>query len=101
VTEAERVWGAYIDAWNTDDIDAIVEVVAEQFVYGLSPGCLTVGSTSVFSVHIGIVARVMPATSLDARCSIPWPTGWARRVLRFTRTSMSRDYSSVTSPQSV
>jgi len=37
VTEAERVWGVYIDAWNTHDIDAIVEVVAEQLVYDERP----------------------------------------------------------------
>ena len=33
MTEAERLWSAYIDAWNSHDIDAIVAAVDEQFVY--------------------------------------------------------------------
>jgi hypothetical protein len=37
VTDAERVWGAYIDAWNTHDLNAIVAVVAEQFLYDERP----------------------------------------------------------------
>ena len=37
MTEAERLWSAYIDAWNSHDIDAIVAAVDEQFVYDERP----------------------------------------------------------------
>ena len=37
MTEAERLWSAYIDAWNSHNIDAIVAAVAEQFVYDERP----------------------------------------------------------------
>ena len=37
MTEAKRLWSAYIDAWNSHDIDAIVAAVDEQFVYDERP----------------------------------------------------------------
>jgi steroid delta-isomerase-like uncharacterized protein len=37
MTEAERVWKGYIDAWNTHHVDSILSVVAEQFIYDERP----------------------------------------------------------------
>src|SRR5215204_2756203 len=37
MTEAEHVWRAYIDAWNTHHIDSILAAVAEQFIYDERP----------------------------------------------------------------
>jgi steroid delta-isomerase-like uncharacterized protein len=37
MTEAERVWTAYINAWNKHDIDSVLATVAEQFVYDERP----------------------------------------------------------------
>jgi SnoaL-like domain len=37
MTEAERVWTTYIDAWNRHDIDSVLATVAEQFVYDERP----------------------------------------------------------------
>jgi steroid delta-isomerase-like uncharacterized protein len=41
MTEAERIWSAYIDAWNSHDVDAIVAAVAEQFIYDERPMTMT------------------------------------------------------------
>src|SRR5688500_13021423 len=37
MTEPERVWGAYIEAWNTHEIDSVIAAVGDQFVYDDSP----------------------------------------------------------------
>jgi steroid delta-isomerase-like uncharacterized protein len=37
MTDAERVWTTYINAWNRHDIDSILATVAEQFVYDERP----------------------------------------------------------------
>jgi predicted ester cyclase len=37
MTEAERVWTIYINAWNKHDIDSVLATVAEQFVYDERP----------------------------------------------------------------
>ncbi len=47
MTEAERVWGAYIDAWNSHDIDAIVAAVDEQFIYDERPMTMTARPASI------------------------------------------------------
>jgi steroid delta-isomerase-like uncharacterized protein len=41
MTEAERVWSVYIDAWNSHDIDSIVAGVAEEFIYDERPMTMT------------------------------------------------------------
>lgn len=37
MTEVERVWTTYINAWNKHDIDSVLATVAEQFVYDERP----------------------------------------------------------------
>jgi steroid delta-isomerase-like uncharacterized protein len=37
MTEPERMWNAYIEAWNTHNIDDVLAAVSEQFVYDERP----------------------------------------------------------------
>ena len=37
MTEPERVWKTYIDAWNSHHIDSILAVVADEFIYDERP----------------------------------------------------------------
>jgi steroid delta-isomerase-like uncharacterized protein len=62
VTEAERVWGAYIDAWNNYDIDAIVDVVAEQFVYDERPMTMSapIHGRPAFRQYLKSVFKMFP-----------------------------------------
>jgi len=62
VTEAERVWGAYIDAWNTHDLDAIVAVVAEQFLYDERPMTMSspIQGKPAFREYLKSVFKMFP-----------------------------------------
>jgi steroid delta-isomerase-like uncharacterized protein len=62
MTEAERVWSAYIDAWNTHDIDSIVAVVAEQFLYDERPMTMTtpIRGRQAFREYLTRVFKMFP-----------------------------------------
>ena len=62
MTEAERVWSAYIDAWNSHDIDAIVSEVAEQFVYDERPMTMTtpIRGRQAFREYLKTVLEMFP-----------------------------------------
>ena len=62
MTEAERVWSAYIDAWNSHDIDAIVAAVAEQFIYDERPMTMTtpIRGRQAFREYLKTVLRMFP-----------------------------------------
>jgi steroid delta-isomerase-like uncharacterized protein len=62
MTEAERVWGAYINAWNSHDIDAIVAAVAEQFIYDERPMTMTtpIRGRQAFREYLKTVLEMFP-----------------------------------------
>ena len=77
MTEAERVWSAYIDAWNSHDIDSIVAAVAEQFIYDERPMTMTapVRGRQAFREYLKTVFNMFPdlqiqTTSCDTGSSL-------------------------------
>src|SRR4030095_2175111 len=62
MTEAERLWSAYIDAWNSHDIDAIVAAVAEQFIYDERPMTMTtpIRGRQAFREYLKTVFKMFP-----------------------------------------
>jgi steroid delta-isomerase-like uncharacterized protein len=77
MTEAERVWSVYIDAWNSHDIDAIVAAVAEQFIYDERPMTMTspVRGRQAFREYLKTVFTMFPdlriqTTSCDTGSSV-------------------------------
>src|SRR4030095_17059994 len=77
MTEAERVWSVYIDAWNSHDIDAIVAAVAEQFIYDERPMTMTtpVLGRQAFREYLKTVFTMFPdlriqTTSCDTGSSV-------------------------------
>lgn len=77
MTEAERLWSAYIDAWNSHDIDAIAGAVAEQFVYDERPMTMTMAirGRPAFREYLKTVFRMFPdlriqTTSCDTGTSL-------------------------------
>ena len=62
MTEAERVWGAYIDAWNRHDIDDIVAAFAEELVYDERPMTMTepIRSQQAFRDYLKNVFKMFP-----------------------------------------
>jgi predicted ester cyclase len=62
MTEAERLWSAYIDAWNRHDIDGIVAAVAEQFIYDERPMTMTtaIRRRQAFREYLKIVFKMFP-----------------------------------------
>ena len=62
MTEAERLWSAYIDAWNRHNIDAIVAAVAEQFVYDERPMTMSapVRGRHAFREYLKTVFKMFP-----------------------------------------
>ncbi|HEU4938208.1 MAG TPA: ester cyclase [Vicinamibacterales bacterium] len=77
MTEAERLWSAYIDAWNSHDIDAIVAAVAEQFIYDERPMTMTtpIRGRQAFREYLKTVFKTFPdlriqTTSCDAGSSL-------------------------------
>ena len=77
MTEAERVWSAYIDAWNSHDVDCIVAAVAEQFIYDERPMTMTapVRGRQAFREYLMTVFKMFPdlriqTTSCDTGSSL-------------------------------
>ena len=77
MTDAERVWSAYIDAWNSHDIDSIVAAVAEQFIYDERPMTMTapVRGRQAFREYLKTVFKTFPdlriqTTSCDTGSSV-------------------------------
>ena len=77
MTEAERLWSAYIEAWNSHDIDAIVAAVAEQFTYDERPMTMTtpIRGRQAFRDYLKTVFKMFPdlriqTTSCDAGSSL-------------------------------
>lgn len=77
MTEAERLWSAYIEAWNSHDIDAIVAAVAEQFIYDERPMTMTspIRGRKAFRVYLNTVFEMFPdlriqTTSCDTGSSL-------------------------------
>jgi steroid delta-isomerase-like uncharacterized protein len=62
MTEAERLWSAYIDAWNSHDIEAIVFAVAEQFIYDERPMTMTtpICGRQAFREYLKTVLKMFP-----------------------------------------
>ena len=62
MTETERVWSTYIDAWNSHHIDAIVAAVAEQFIYDERPMTMTtaIRGRQAFRQYLKAVLRMFP-----------------------------------------
>jgi steroid delta-isomerase-like uncharacterized protein len=77
MTEAERAWSAYIDAWNSHDIDSIVAAVGEHFIYDERPMTMTapVRGRQAFREYLMTVLKMFPdlriqTTSCDTGSSI-------------------------------
>jgi steroid delta-isomerase-like uncharacterized protein len=77
MTEAECVWSAYIDAWNSHHIDSIVAAVAEQFIYDERPMTMTapVCGRQAFREYLKTVFKMFPdlriqTTSCDTGSSV-------------------------------
>lgn len=62
MTEAERVWSAYIDAWNSHHIESILGMVDEQFVYDERPMTMTavIRGRQAFREYLKTVFRMLP-----------------------------------------
>jgi steroid delta-isomerase-like uncharacterized protein len=87
VTEAERVWGAYIDAWNTHNIDTIVDVVAEQFVYDERPMTMSgpIHGRLAFSRYLKSVFKTFPDLRIQTTlCDTGSSVAVAESLLRGT-----------------
>ena len=69
MTEAERVWSVYIDAWNSHDIDAIVAAVAEQFIYDERPMTMTtpVRGRQAFREYLETVFKMFPDLRIQTK----------------------------------
>jgi steroid delta-isomerase-like uncharacterized protein len=87
MTEAERVWRAYIDAWNTHRIDAILAAVDEQFIYDERPMTMVaplVGKVA-FRKYLAGVFKMLPDLQIDTiLCDTGAAVGVAESVMRGT-----------------
>jgi steroid delta-isomerase-like uncharacterized protein len=77
MTEAERIWIAYIDAWNSHNIDSIAAAVADQFIYDERPMTMTapVRGRQAFREYLKTVFKMFPdlrmqTTSCDTGSSL-------------------------------
>jgi steroid delta-isomerase-like uncharacterized protein len=87
MTEAERLWTAYINAWNSHDIDGIVASVAEQFIYDERPMTMAtpIRGRQAFREYLKTVFKMFPdlrihTTSCDTGSSL----GIAESVMHAT-----------------
>ena len=62
MTEVERVWTTYINAWNKHDIESILATVAEQFVYDERPMTMSdvIRGRQAFREYLGGIFNVFP-----------------------------------------
>ena len=67
MTEPERVWSAYIDAWNSHDIDSVVGRVAEGFIYDERPMTMTapVRGRQAFREYLKTVFNMFPDLHIE------------------------------------
>ena len=84
MTEAERVWNAYIDAWNTHRIDAILAVVDDQFIYDDRPMTMAAPLTgkAAFRKYLAGVFKVFPDLQIETiLCDTGAAVGVAESVM--------------------
>ena len=87
MTEAERVWSAYIDAWNNHDVDAIVAAVAEQFIYDERPMTMTtpIRGRQAFREYLKTVFTMFPDLRIQTTsCDTGSALGLAESVMSGT-----------------
>ena len=91
MTEAERLWSAYIDAWNSHDIDAIVAAVDEQFVYDERPMTMRgpVRGRHAFREYLKTVFKMFPDLRIQTTtCDTGSSLGVAESVMSGTYAGM-------------
>jgi steroid delta-isomerase-like uncharacterized protein len=87
MTEAERLWSTYIDAWNGHDIDAIVAAVAEQFIYDERPMTMTtaIRGRQAFREYLKTVFKMFPDLRIQTTsCETGSSLGVAESVMSGT-----------------
>jgi steroid delta-isomerase-like uncharacterized protein len=87
MTEAERLWSAYIDAWNSHDIEAIVTAVAEQFIYDERPMTMTtpIHGRRAFREYLDTVFKTFPDLRIQTMsCDTGSSLGVAESVMSGT-----------------
>jgi len=87
MTEAEHIWTAYIDAWNTHGIDAILAAVDEHFIYDERPMTMAaplVGKAALRKYLTGVF-KMLPDLQIDTiLCDTGSAVGVAESVMRGT-----------------
>ena len=87
MTQAERVWSAYIDAWNTHDIESIVATVDEEFIYDERPMTMTtpVRGRQAFRRYLKGVFKIFPDLQIETVfCDTASTVGVAESLMRGT-----------------
>lgn len=87
MTEAERIWNAYIDAWNTHRIDAILAAVDERFIYDERPMTMAAPlvGRAAFRKYLAGVFKTLPDLHIDTiLCDTAVTVGVAESVMRGT-----------------
>lgn len=87
VTQAERVWSAYIDAWNTHHIDSIIAAVDEQFIYDERPMTMAtpLRGREAFRKYLEGVFKIFPDLHIETvLCDTGAAVGVAESLMRGT-----------------
>jgi steroid delta-isomerase-like uncharacterized protein len=87
MTQAELVWSAYIDAWNTHDIASIIAAVDEQFIYDERPMTMTtpLRGRQAFRRYLESVFKMFPDLHIETvLCDTGAAVGVAESLMRGT-----------------
>lgn len=87
--EAKQVWEAYIQAWNRHDINEILAIVSDDFIYDERPMTMReplVGKTA-FADYLARVFTAFPDLSIEIlSCEAGKETAWSESMMRGMQT---------------
>lgn len=82
--EAKKIWEAYIHAWNRHDIDGILSIVSDDFIYDERPMTMLkplVGKTA-FADYLSGVFKAFPILSIKIlTCEASGKTAWSESIM--------------------
>ncbi len=89
MNEAKQVWEDYIRCWNRHHIDAILELVSDDFIYDERPMTMLeplVGKTA-FASYLSGVFKAFPNLSIEIlSCEAGEKTAWTESIMRGKQT---------------
>lgn len=87
--EAEEVWKTYIRAWNRHNLDEILAIVSDGFIYDERPMTMRAPliGKSAFANYLARVLKAFPDLSIEIlSCDAGKQTAWSESLMRGTQT---------------